>query len=215
MIKYVKTKIFTSLAVMSLLATASCLQDPSDEVKTADQLFRPILFTATIDGGSAYFSWVPIKNASYSLELSRDSLKFERELQVIPLDSTAGFLVENLWSQSRYSARVKAVSKNPAVKNSEYQTVTFTTGIENIFFKLDTAGVSTDRLRLDWDASRIATHIKILAGTAETTATLSDGEKLAGSRLITGLKPATAYTFRIYNGEMLRGTTSATTRSAP
>ena len=198
------------------LTLASCLEEPSTEVRTADQLFRPINFTATVNGADVGFSWIPIKNASYLLEVSRDSFQFQRELQVIKRDSTTSHLVQNLRSQSRYSARIKSVSKDPAIKDSEYQSISFTTGIENIFYPTVPASIFSNKVSLRWDSTRVVTHIKVLLIDKEvTTATLTPAEITAGSRIVTGLTPASKYVFQIYNGEMLRGTSNATTLAGP
>ncbi len=182
-------------------------------VETPDQLFRPVLFTSTVNGNEVTFSWVPIANASYSLEVSRDSLLFQNELQVIPLDEVTKYRVTDLWSASRYSARIKAVSKDASVKDSEYNQITFKTGIENIFLTPASADISTTSVLLKWDASKAVTKIVVsAAGIADTTINLTSADIAAGQKLIDGLRSGITYVFKVYNGEMLRGTISVKTK---
>lgn len=215
-LKQIKRTAGQILLFAAALSLAACLEEPSAEKRTADQLFRPINFTATVNGGAVDFSWIPIKNASYSLEVSRDSFQFQRELQVIPLDSTTSHVVENLWSQSRYSARIKAVSKDPAIKDSQYQSITFTTGIENIFYPVLPAAILPTKVSLTWDPTRTVTRIRVLLVDKEVAITqLTPADIAAGSTTISGLVPASKYVFQIYNGDMLRGSTTVTTLAGP
>ena len=216
MIKHIKRTASYVLLFAAALLLAACLEEPTAEVRTADQLFRPISFTATVNGGAVDFSWIPIKNASYSLEVSRDSFQFQRELQVIPLDSTTSHIVENLWSQSRYSARIKAVSKNPAIKDSHYQNITFITGVENIFYPVLPAAILPTKVSLTWDSTRTVTRIRVLLVDKEVAnVKLTPADIAAGSTAITGLLPVSKYVFQIYNGDMLRGSATVTTLAGP
>ena len=216
MIKHIKRTANHVLFFAAALSLAACLEEPTAEVRTADQLFRPINLMATVNGGTVDFSWIPIKNASYSLEVSRDSFQFQRELQVIPLDSTTSHIVENLWSQSRYSARIKAVSKDPAIKDSQYQNITFITGIENIFYPVLPAAVTPTKVSLTWDSTRTVTRLRVLLVDKEVSIVqLTPADIAAGSKTITGLLPVSKYVFQIYNGDMLRGSATVTTLAGP
>jgi hypothetical protein len=212
MIKNIKQVTGLLLTLGSLLGLSSCLDEPSEGETMADQLFRPIQFTASVTGIAVNFTWVPIKGASYALEISRDSLRFQNELQVIALDSTTAFTVSDLWSSSRYSARIKAVSKNSDVKDSGYQTITFTTGIENVFISTGSTAIKANSVQLAWDSTKVVTDIKVfIAEQLQSTIPLTTADITRGSRLIDGLKPKTTYSFKIYNGEKLRGTAAVTT----
>ncbi|HBL77909.1 MAG: hypothetical protein A2W90_01620 [Bacteroidetes bacterium GWF2_42_66] len=119
-----------ALVLCFLLSVVSCDDDTSD-YGIADQLFRPINFQAEVDdeiGNAVNFSWVPIKGTSYySLEISRDSLQFKQDLQSFSIYDDDKFEIENLWSDSRYSARIKAISIDSKIKDSEYKQITFVT----------------------------------------------------------------------------------------
>lgn len=121
--------IINSVLLMLYLpfSMVSC-EDDTSTVNFPDQLFRPVLFEAIVNGDMVTFSWVPIANASYSLEVSKDSLLFSNDLQVFLLDEALEYTIEGLSSDSRYSARIKAVSKDSKIKDSEYKEITFMTG---------------------------------------------------------------------------------------
>lgn len=190
---------------------ASCSDE--DNGGLPSRLFRPIAFTASVSENKVGLSWVPINGATYLLEISRDSLLFETELVSYPLGKVAYWGIEDLWSNTRYSARIKSVSADPNVADSEYQEITFVTQTENIFYIVDNQDIGTDWVLLHWLESKNVSHITIFAEDAsEVTLNISDEEKTVGEKQIAGLKPNTKYTFRIYLGEMLRGTTSVITK---
>jgi len=122
--------IFISVLLISCIPflIISCEED-TPAVETVDQLFRPVLFVADVAGNEVTLSWVPIKNASYSLEVSRDSLLFTTDLKVFLIDGVKSYVVGDLLSNSIYSARIKSISKVDGVKDSDYKVLTFMTGI--------------------------------------------------------------------------------------
>lgn len=201
--------------IFLIFSLTSCLEKPADPQSETDQLFRPVLFTASANGATVTFNWVPIKGATYLLEVSSDTLLFTNELQAIPLGEVTGYTLGDLWSNRFYSARVTAVSKDKSIKDSGYQTVTFVTGTENIFYGIDPAKLTESSVVLNWAADKKVTEIRVFSGeNPEQTVIPGTSEKETGSVVIKGLKPATSYSFRIYNGEKLRGTVQAVTRAA-
>lgn len=194
------------------LAFLSCLKKSEIDF-TTDRLFRPTQFTATVNGVTVDLSWKAIKNAAYLLEVSRDSLQFEQELQAFSTDGTTTYQLTDLRSSTMYSARIKAVSKISEVKDSEYQQIVFVTEQENIFFGLSTDDIFSDRIMLHWDPTKTVTHITVSSdGQVVQTLSLTESEMSSGERLVTGLAASTMYEFNIYNGEhALRGTVAAET----
>lgn len=212
--KKILTYIKNSAAVTGLLAImlVSCLKEPGAEVTMPSQLFRPIQFAGNVNVVDVTFGWAPIKDASYLLEVSRDSFQFERELRSIPIDGQREYLLKELRSQSRYSARIKAVSKKPAVRDSEYQMITFTTGLENIFYQPAPADISATTVELSWEAGKAVSHIEISSGKELVRSiTLAEEHITMGHILIQELDPGKQYTFQIFNADILRGTISAQT----
>lgn len=205
--------------ILHLLMIALCLslgmdscEEDSISTDIPNQLFRPVYFKTNINGNQVSFSWVPIAGATYSLELSKDSLLFQKELQIIPVSGASEYIVENLWSNMRYSARIKAVSTNSTIKDSEYKQITFKTGTENIFYNVATEDIGTDHVLLKWDNSKDVSQIVVSApNAANVVISLSSSDKTNGRKLIQNLNSNTTYTFTIYLGEMLRGTISVKT----
>ena len=200
-----------SVLLFLVLFVVSC-EDNDSVDNTYDQLFRPVGFSTEVNGTEVTFSWTPFENASYSLEVSRDSFLFEKDLQVFSIDEVSQYTIGDLWSNSRYSARIKAISKDSRVKDSEFQEITFVTGTENIFYAIEDENIGMDQVLLKWDSSKDVTEIVVSAkGMDDIAVPLSESDVNAGEKLIEGLSGTTDYTFKIYYGEMLRGTITATT----
>ncbi|MGV8096744.1 MAG: hypothetical protein AB2L24_33225 [Mangrovibacterium sp.] len=208
-----KNKYYTIRLLMLLCLSflVSC-EDETSPDDIPDQLFRPVAFTASVNSNIVTLSWVPIANATYSLEISRDSLLFENDIQVFSLDKAEEYMIEDLWSNSRYSARIKAISKNASINNSEYNQITFKTGSENIFYAIADEDIEHNSVLLRWDKNKNVDKIIVsTTGGIDVTIPLSAEDKSAGEKLIGNLEPGTYYGFKIYLGEMPRGSVSATT----
>ncbi|MGV8137263.1 MAG: hypothetical protein AB2L20_18770 [Mangrovibacterium sp.] len=212
--KHIITLVIFSFSCIFVLLN-SCKKDETPENTVADRLFRPASFKSYIDGSQVYFSWTPIAGASYLLEISKDSFLFKNDLQTFTLDAEDEFEVEDLWSNTRYSARIKSVSLNKNIKDSDYKEITFVTGIENIFYQPKTEDITTTSLLLSWIKGKKVSKIVISTTDAgDKTITLSESEISAGKVLLDGLTPATSYVFKIYNQEMLRGKITVKTRES-
>jgi len=211
--KQIRYKILYAFILCITLLVPSC----KEETETEDlfsSLFRPPVITASVNGASVSFTWTAVGDGLYALEVSRDSLQFSTDLQVFEVDGKAEYKVEDLYSQTIYSARVKAISTNPKVGDSGYQEITFTTGQENIFYSVAAGNISTNSVLLKWVSGKDVSHIVISASEVEDRmVTLSSSDVSAGEKLIEELNPGKKYTFTIYLGTRLRGTITATTKS--
>ncbi len=213
----IKTKLNIFRSIVCILLAFQLLQScKTDEVETItppDRLFAPALFAGTVIENNISLNWTPISNASYSLELSKDSLLFTNELVVIPLDEVSHYSFSDLWSKTRYSARIKAVSKDSKLKDSKYLTITFKTATENIFYNIAATDISTSTVLLKWlDYKPVSKIVFYEEGTENRVAiNLTDIEISTANKIITNLTTGTSYIFEIYLGDMLRGTTFAVT----
>ncbi|MGV8093491.1 MAG: hypothetical protein AB2L24_16650 [Mangrovibacterium sp.] len=199
--------------VLSFFALFFSCEDEPEITPALSRLFKPVSFATAINGNTISFNWTPIAGATYSLEISRDSLEFVNDLQVFPVRGN-DTVIGDLWSQARYSARIKAVSKNPLTKDSNYKQVTFKTGTENIFYEVPGDDTGMNSVLLKWNNNKEVSHIVVSAeGVDNIAVNLSSADISSGEKLIEGLNAGTAYTFRIYLGEMLRGTLTVTTRN--
>lgn len=115
------------MILLSVLAfTLVSCNDDDDAQKYPDQLFRPASFKADVQNGYVVLTWVPISGATYLIEVSKDDHLYETELQRIELEEGNSYTLDNLVSGAFYSARIKSVSTNSSIKDSEYAELTFT-----------------------------------------------------------------------------------------
>jgi hypothetical protein len=215
--KYIYNPVIFLKLILFVPFLISCEDEiPTESIETPDRLFRPVSFTAAIDGNDIKFSWgQPIKNATYLLEVSKDSLLFNNELQVFAFEDMTTYSLGDLWSNTRYSARIKAISKVSEIKDSGYKAITFTTGTENIFYTVDPIDIGSDEVILKWNNSKNVSRIVITtADVDDVIVLLSAEDKSSGQKLIENLSNNTNYTFYIYLGEMLRGTITVKTEES-
>lgn len=103
----------------------SCEKNPEVE-QLPERLFRPPLLNANVWAESVVtLTWTPVKDGIYEIEVSRDNLLFETDVETYRVEGTERLTVRDLSSKTRYSARVKAVSTNPKVGDSGWKEVTF------------------------------------------------------------------------------------------
>ena len=213
--KRFKFNIIRSIGILILISQV--LLSCKDEVvvhNTADQLFSPALFSAAINNNVASLSWTPIANSTYYLlEISKDSLLFKNQLVVDTIIDKYYYTLQDLWSNTWYSARIKAVSKDPNIKDSYFLAITFKTKTENIFYDVATTDITINQVTLKWNSLKQVSKIVYFVerSTAKVTVALTDIDKTAGVKLISGLSEGTTYVFEIYWGDMLRGTVKVDT----
>ncbi|KAA6351101.1 hypothetical protein EZS27_001527 [termite gut metagenome] len=194
--------------LLSALITFSLFScDESDETSdiTTSRLFKPASFTRTVEGINVRLSWVPIKNATYYLEVGKD-VNFELDAEVaVSLAGVSEYYLTDLWGSTRYYARIKSVSIKPEIKDSDYAVVNFTTEIENIFNSSTTSG--NNWVLLNWLAGKELSHIRISPSSPSVpnTVNLTGVDVAAGEKRIENLTSNTDYTFVLYLGERKRG----------
>ncbi len=199
------------ISILTIFSLFSCEKN-EQKVDAPSQLFRPAMLTVSVNANIVSFSWIPIKGSTYSLDLAKDNLLFTTDVQNFKIDGRAEFIAENLWSLSTYSVRIKCVSSDPNIKDSEYKMATFTTLQENIFSTPTASDIATNHILVKWDATRTVSHLIVTGGTLTNfVVPLSAQDIQTGQKDITGLSPMTSYVIKIYNGEMLRG--SITTKT--
>jgi hypothetical protein len=186
------------LLILISLYILSCEKESETEEVILSRMFRPPSIEVTVDGSTARFNWIAVGTGEYVLELSKDSLLFSNELQTFLIEGSNSLVVDDLWSLTRYSARVKSVSDNPATKDSEWQELTFRTGQENIFYGLEDEDIGVNSVMLKWNDQKDVSHIVLSSeGIEDVTITISDSEISAGEKLINDLSPGKQYTFKI------------------
>jgi hypothetical protein len=204
--------IFFIMTMVLMLSAFSCEDEKTDD-SDPSRLFRPTRLDAKVMKNTAEITWVPVAGATYILEISRDSLSFTVDLQSISLENVASYTFDDLWSTTRYSVRIKAISAISGTASSEFKQLTFVTQEENIFTAVASADIGINQIAIKWDNTKSVDHINVTTGSNVTTVNLSKEEIEAGTKIITGLDGGTDYKFGIYLGERNRGTLSSTTKN--
>lgn len=200
------------LFVFAIISTSiiSCKNEPN-------QMPIPSTFTPLVKENTVNLTWTGIPNAIYIIELSRDSLEFKTDFKTDTIIGATSLIVENLWSNSRYSARIKVVSKDAGIKDSEYKTITFLTQTENIFYSISPESITSNTVMLSWNplkkVSKIIVSLQTQGSVHQIVLQLSAEEILNGKKLVEGLISNTNFVFKIFLDEMVRGEITVKTKS--
>ena len=123
-----KNKLIYLFALMCTVLIISCEEDSeTDDDLQLSRMFRPIQFQAQVDGNNVRFYWTGIVDATYVVEVSQDSLLFTNNLQQFAVEDSTRLTVRGLMDETRYSARIKSVSRNSVTGDSGWQELTFVT----------------------------------------------------------------------------------------
>ncbi len=147
---------------------------------------------------------------SYLVEFSEDSLAFNTIIHSETVLAENLPYRRNFFGDTRYSARVKAISSVESVDDSNWATVTIRTNVENIFLPLPGQNVQDTYAILNWPAGSDVTRFVINPGNIERS--ITDEEKAEGEATIEGLSGSTDYTVTLYSGTKVRGTISFSTQ---
>ncbi|GHU67701.1 hypothetical protein FACS189413_02970 [Bacteroidia bacterium] len=196
--------------LLSLFIGLSACEDEATTDNTPSRLFRPANLSIAPDRSS--ITWTPIKGASYQLEYGRNTgATFETAVDVQTALLTApAFAFPELWGATRYTVRIKSVGNDPAIKDSEFIAVNFTTLPENIIVSyLNEIGNTWINLHWLIDATPITRiHVEWLEGRTEQApfdVTVASEEAAAGSKRVEGLVARSKYKLTVYSGERMRG----------
>lgn len=228
-IKFISSGLFTIIAALSLVS-CNDFEFPVDG--SFRRLFSSVTFeTGTVTATSAKLTFSKVNEATaYVIEFSEDSLQFTNIVKAVQvsldtLKADAGttnkytLLVSNLKGGTRYSARLKSITKTAEIPESKYDMVTFLTKSEQIFKGIITTEKTDISVILHWDATGAdITHIVLtsLADGSIINYQLTDADKTAALKLFDGLKGSTTYTAVIYNADNKRGElTFRTNESVP
>jgi hypothetical protein len=190
----------------------SCKEDISNELPS--KTFRPVNFA--IDNtfeDEVTLKWSPIADCVHQLEISRDSMVFEKDLQTVQLSGTSTYTFSGLYCGARYSVRIKAINNNPAIPESEWAyisvtTPTFTMPTQGIFVTgslvLTTINGIVESVRVAWNPEKeYGVRLAITDGTNEVLSVpLEAADLKAGEKTINAngkLSLNVAYIILIYS----------------
>lgn len=217
-----KIKNISVLAFLALCFFTGCFTSCSEDITLTKlpYLFRPINFNAALNKTVATISWAAVDSAkSYTLQVSTDSLNYATPL----IDTTLVGLsyTHEFAGQTQFYARIRA-NASDTTKNSKFNsTLAFKTPAENIFLGYGTSNNTgklysaymTDVKTLDikWTPGANTTHLILTSadGGSKDSVVISSSEAVAGEKLVV-LPSNSNWTVKIYNKNILRGTTNGT-----
>lgn len=199
-----KTNIATILFGLAAAVLTSC-GDVADEITSSlfGRNFSPIDFESkNIGEEKASLTWKASDGAtSYVVELFEDdSLSFEGEADRTIETTATGVNLEGLVYDTRYSARIKALSADDESRTSKWNGITFKTNAKQFMKSLKESDVADRSVIITWEAEEGYDVSTIVIG--NITHEITAEEKAAGRALIEGLEPETSYTaYLYYNGK--------------
>jgi hypothetical protein len=195
---------------LSVLAFTACEDYDFPVDKSYEKTFRPSSFTAeAVRATSVRLEWDLIMDATqYVLEVSQDSLEFANPVSYELPVSQDSLTLTDLYSDARYSARIKALGRE-GMPDSEYNVITFATLGEQIFTEVvpgfDDAS-NSNFLILSWVEGSNATHIRVNPLEGEPLIFDLDAADLeAASLRIENLAASTEFVIEIFRDNNRRG----------
>ena len=218
--KYILGCLLIGILSLSFISCEDVNDWDVDESK--DQMFTPAIFeTSSLMATEVELKFSGVsKVSSYVIELSEDSLAFNTIIRTITIpfeelvkDETSTnvrylLTVSDLLQNTRYSARIKAISSTN-IPESKWGAITFKTPNEQIISRYSYGETTAS---LEWKAGLQVTHVLIkTAGAADKKTNLTAENISEGKVDLTDLEANTAHTVEIYNGETKRGSIAFTT----
>jgi hypothetical protein len=169
-----------------------------------DRVLSPLALEAFVrDNTAIELKWKPSNEVdTYIVEFSEDSLEFSNIIFTDEVTEDEIPYRHTLAGETRYSARVKAVSEDDK-EDSKWSTVTIKTLPENIYEELPLQNVLVTTAKLAWEAGSEVSHFLISPGGTQRPITAD--EKAAGEATLEGLDAGTSYIVTLYNGNKIRG----------
>lgn len=190
-----------------------------------DRLFgtKQSSFNVTEGAVTAEVEWDATVNTKYYIiEASTDSLYDD-----IPMGAEnsivygedgsitqSPYTITGLLGETTYYLRIKSMSEDKQSKWVYLPDYKFTTDKEQIFSEIADTEITDESISLSWEANLEVTHITYTQDGELITYNITDDEKTVGKVTISGLSAMTEYVFYIYNGEILRGEQTVTTKEA-
>lgn len=210
------------LGLIAIISVSSC-SDQMDEITSLilDRNYAPVELTAkVVNKTNVKLTWTNSNADSYTIEVFQDdSLTFAGTPVETISDVKASdipYTVSNLQGETKYSFRVKAVTKDDSSRDSKWSTVYAETDAENIFSSVnEETDITATTVTLNWPAGQTATSIVATNDDSFAsnviTHTVTADEIAAGKATISGLTPETNYTIKLYNTTKTRGTVKVKT----
>jgi len=213
------TKLFVLALLIISISACTKLDDGIPPIgEHPGQFFSPVInltvpigSTAVQDpiGASVAISWAKTPNATYEIQYSKDSMLFTTDTVRVFNDTVTSFRLAGLDALVNYSFRVRAISKDPNVKDSRYAATTFKCPLFPVYTNINgyncllATPADNGSAVLTWNSAMDVTHI--VQSSTKLSHVLTPTEKTAGTYTYTGIKNNIADTFKIYRRDGLRG----------
>lgn len=196
------------------VATLTSCGDVADEITSTlfGRNFSPIDFEAkNIGEENASLSWKASSGAtSYVLEVfADDSLAFEGEADYSYEIENTKMDLEQLTFDTRYSARVKAITAEDESRDSKWSELTFKTSPKQFMSSIRENDIADRSVIIRWHLDEGYDVSTIVIG--NVTHVITEEEKAAECATVEGLTPETAYTAYLYYNDKQLGSRNFTT----
>ena len=216
-----KINIFVKcLLALVMVAVTSC-SDAPDEITSylLNRNFSPVDFDVnSVSTTAARLQWTPVDRADkYVVELfADDSLTFAGSPAKVVETESSSIEVTGLVYDTKYSARVQAITTSDPSRTSKYSEVFFRTSAQQFMNSFKEENIADRSVTASWDVEAVGAEVTALRaldakGKIVSTKELTAEEKAAGRATIGGLSPETVYTIKLLNGEKERGSRTVTT----
>ena len=215
--KFNKSYIMLGLACAAL-TSCSDIADEITELVFARNLSPVGIEAKNVGEEKATLNWAPNEKATaYVVEVfADDSLSFAGTPQKTLTVTQPTANLTGLVYDTKYSARVKAVTDGDASRDSKWSGTYFRTSAQQLMKSFKEENIADRSVTVTWDTEAVGNDLTTLRAFDNndklvTTKQLTAEEVAAGKAAITGLNPETQYTIRMYNGEKERGNRPVTT----
>lgn len=207
--------ILFGLAILPIMFQACENPNDWDVDENHKRMFSASTFSVeNITATTADISWAKVPNAKfYIFEFSKDSLLFasisftvEMNTDTLPKSGVDGYKVtfHSLPGNTGFSVRMKARG-DEGIADSKYAQAYFRTKAEQLLKPVEPTDISWNAVTVNWEPGSSVTHFMVIPdGGTPQQVNITNAEKEAGKKTITGLSPETQYTIEIYNTESNR-----------
>lgn len=203
------------------LAVLTSCSDVADEITELvfPRNFAPVDIEArNVGEDKATLQWKASDKATgYVVELfADDSLSFEGNPAKTLTVTENSTNITGLVYDTKYSARVKAITDGNDARDSKWNTIFFRTSAQQLMKSFKEEDIADRSVTVTWDPEEVGGDLTTLKAFDKdnklvSTKQLSADEVAAGKAVLDGLTPETQYTIRMYFGEKERGNRVVTT----
>lgn len=213
-----KTGLMAAL-FLSALGITSCKKD-DDKSFQLSRFFSPGVITPTAGETSVSLQWRPSLltegiRVEYTVEVAKDTLFANgAELSKVVSDSTRVIFSDSeLDIKVKYFARIKANELGETKASNWTYSPSFMITGEQIFSAILDTELKDKSVTLRWRSTSMPTKIRLTpTGGTAVDYPIGDADRTNAALEITGLSPNTTYSAEIYQGNLVKGVLSFTTK---